>query len=524
MPACSENARRPKPGAEAAAGALAVIQLARLGDFLQSTPLLAALRQRHRPDSLSVVVAPAQAPLARACRFVDEALSLDPACLLAAAQAAGQPRRLRRARLLGQLKPLWSRPQDLVLNLNLSEPAALVAAGWPGARLAGWRPGPGPGQRLQGEPWTPFIMSLLSDRRLTRLHLSDILASYAEPEGPPLAALDFQVPAWAFKRARELAPAGRPRVALQLGANNDLRRWPVRSFAGLTQGLARQGASLLLVGSAAEAPLARRLLAALGPAAGAVANLMGRTDLPTLAALLAEADLVVSADTGTLHLATAVGARCLALFMGPAQVHETGPYGAGHLVLQARDQCGPCQENNPACAGKAPCRRLIRVQAALAAALGLLAGDPPETIVRGLDPPPGVETLLGAMDGFGQRYQPLLPRPLPASEGLALALREAGRTLLRPAYSHGAEGLTRELAGGHLPPTPAGRQDMEELAQAAAALAQAAGAGDALACRRLAGRAPGLAPLAAQAGPMAPPRLEAACRAAAATLEVASNL
>jgi hypothetical protein len=213
--------------------------------------------------------------------------------------------------------------------------------------------------------------------------------------------------------------------------------------------------------------------------------------------------------------------------MGPAQAHETGPYGAGHLVLQARDQCGPCQEHRPACQGRAPCRRLITPSAALTAALGLLAGLGAERVAAGLDLPAGVEPLAGAMDAFGQRYRPLRPAPLTAQEGLALALREAGRALLRPAYDPGPETLGHELAREHQAPAAAERPALEEMAKAATALAQAALAGDALAARRLAGRAPGLTPLAGLVGlvgAQAPPRLDRACRLAAGALEAASSL
>ncbi|MFH1035732.1 MAG: glycosyltransferase family 9 protein [Pseudomonadota bacterium] len=413
--------------------AIMVIQLARLGDFLQTTPLLAALSAQHPRARLAVAVAPAVVPLARACPYVEQILPIDPASLEDAARAPGPPD-LALARLRGLCQPLWQEPAQEVYNLNLSPAAACLAAGWSGARLRGWRPEPG-GHGLVGEAWAPFVMQVLADRRLTRLHLSDILASYAGPPGPanpPLPRLAQRVDPEALAAAGELVPTGGPLVVLQLGANHDLRRWPLENFALLARGLARQGATLVLSGSSRERVLARRLSRLLPQPAPPVCNLMGLTDLPTLSGVLARADLVVSADTGTLHLATAVGARVLALYMGPAQVHETGPYGQGHLVLQARDHCGPCLEDRPTCQGLAPCRRLITPGAALQAALGLLAGRPAPLAAAGLDLPAGVEALVGEMDDFGQRYRPIVPRPLSLAGGLALALRQAGRRLLRP--------------------------------------------------------------------------------------------
>lgn len=518
MPAWSETARLRPPAAGQEPGAVVVLQLARLGDFLQSTPLLAALRVRHPGARLMAVVTPALAPLALGCGLADEVLLVDPAGL---EDAAADPDPARAAaRLAGLCAPLWQRPVQAVYNLNLSPLAAGVAAGWPAALAHGWRLGRD-GRGLQGAAWADFVMLTVADRRLTRLHLCDILASYAEPAGPALARLAQRVDPAAAGAVADLLPAGRPRVALQLGANSDLRRWPVASFAALGRGLLEAGAAVVLVGSQRERVLGRRLMRALGPAGQRICDLMGRTDLAGLAAALAACDLVVSGDTGSLHLATAVGAKTLALYMGPASAHETGPYGAGHLVIQARDHCGPCQEHSPACAGAAPCRQLITPAVALRSALALMAGASAERAAQDLDLPPAVEPLAGLQDGFGQRYRPLRPRRLDAMAALALALREAGRVLLRPAYAPPPPGP--ELAGEWLAPAPDQFPALAGQAAAAGRLARSAAAGDSGAAGRISTEAPGLRPLAALAGPAAPPRLAAACRAAAAWLGAAAG-
>lgn len=496
---------------------LVVIQLARLGDFLQSTPLLAALRARHPGARITALVSPAQAPLAQGCGLVDEVLTLDPTTLEQAA-AEGQNQRAL-ARVQGLCAPLWRQPAQAVYNLNFSRLAAGVAQGWGQAVPHGWRLDAS--RRLRGAPWAGFVMQSVADRRLTRLHLSDILASYAEPEGPPLTRLAQRVDERAGVEVLAALGTRRPRVALQLGANNDLRRWPVARFASLAQALLDQGIEVCLVGSHGERGLGRRLQEALGPAGDKVHDLMGRTDLPGLAAVLAAMDLVVSCDTGSLHLATAVGAPVLALFMGPAQAHETGPYGAGHLVLQARDACGPCQEEAPVCGGSAPCRRLLDPAMVARAVLGLLTGHPAAEVGAGLDLPEGVEPLLGELDGFGQRYRPLRPRPLEPVSALALALRQAGRTLLRP---QAAAGSVAELRAEHQPPRDESRAVLAGLSGAARRLTLALAAGDAPAARRVLIEAPGLCPLAALAGSEAPPRLPEASALARDWLEAAEGL
>lgn len=512
---------RAAPQSQIGAGARKlVIQLARLGDFLQTTPLLAAL---GKPDLL---VTPAQAPLAQACRHRGRVMILDPTALEDAAES-GEPGRLRLARLQGMLGPIWREPIAEIYNLNLSALCASLAAGWPQARLHGWQWRDG---KMAGASWSSFMMGMVADRRLTRLHLSDILASYAAPQGPPLERLDHRVEQAARERAALLLPSGRPLVALQLGANNDLRRWPIASFAALAKELLAQGVGILLVGSSRERVLGRRLKRELGPSGGQVCDLMGSTDLTTLAAVLEASDLTVSADTGTLHLATAVGGRgarggrVLALYMGPAQAHETGPYGREHLVLQARDQCGPCQENAPACQGKAPCRKIITPQIALKACLSLLQGSSASRAARGLDLPAGLEALAGELDGFGQRYIRLTPQPLSTGEGLALALREAGRILLRPDYEYEPGLIAQELESQYLPPSEPARQELQALTRATGRLRLAAEAGDAAALKRVLADAPGLKALVNAAWREKPAGLSQACRAASAVLEMSAGI
>ena len=494
-----------------------VIQLARLGDFLQTTPLLAALDRQGL--AVEVLVTPAQAPLARACGVVDKVHILDPVTLERAAGDPGQPWALGRARMRGLLEPLAELAPDQVFNLNLSRLCAALACLWPPAGRHGWRLDAGSGQ-VRGEPWSPFMLHLVAQRRLTRLHLCDILASYAGQPGPPLVRLDQSRAPRPDLLSRQGLP--RPRVVLQLGAQNDLRRWPLAAFAHLAGGLLAQGVAVALTGSASERVLGRRLRRELGPAGDQVCDLMGATDLEGLAGVLAGADLVVACDTGTLHLATAVGIPVLGLYMGPAQAHETGPYGPGHLVLQARDACGPCQEHNPPCQGKAPCRGLIPAPAVLAACLALLAGSDAPAAASGLDLPPGVEPLVGVQDSFGQRYARLRPGALDQEKALALALRAAGRQLLRPNHAWNQDDLARELAQEYESPLAGERAGLDWAAQAAGRLARAAADQDQDTAAETGRALPALAPLARLVGPAAPPGLVRACAAAREVLEMAA--
>jgi hypothetical protein len=82
----------------------------------------------------------------------------------------------------------------------------------------------------------------------------------------------------------------------------------------------------------------------------------GQTSLPELAEILARCRAVVGADTGPLHLAAAMGTSVVGWYFARARVHETGPYGTGHVVWQAGDLKRQDPEPQPASSRIAPHR------------------------------------------------------------------------------------------------------------------------------------------------------------------------
>lgn len=122
----------------------------------------------------------------------------------------------------------------------------------------------------------------------------------------------------AVQAAGQAAAAAGPYVVLFPGASARQKQWPAAQFAQLAQALAaalEPGTRLVLAGSPADEPLARRIVQAAGPATP-FDNRCGQTDLPGLAALLAGARLVVSNDTAAAHFAVLAGTPTLVLLMG----------------------------------------------------------------------------------------------------------------------------------------------------------------------------------------------------------------
>jgi lipopolysaccharide heptosyltransferase II len=170
------------------------------------------------------------------------------------------------------------------------------------------------------------------------------------PGGAPAAAPRHAFPADAAAdehAGRLVEELGGAPLVVALGAHKPANRWEPERFGRLAARAARElGLPVCLMGAASERALAERAQAALrGELAGAdaapVRDLVGRTDLRQLSALLARARLFVGGDTGPMHLAAARGTRVVALF-GAADPRVTGPFGAGHRVLRVPPPCAPC--------------------------------------------------------------------------------------------------------------------------------------------------------------------------------------
>jgi heptosyltransferase-1 len=118
------------------------------------------------------------------------------------------------------------------------------------------------------------------------------------------------------------------------GTNWATKRWPVAHFAEIVEPLRQRfGLRSIVGGSPGEAQLASQIR-------GAV-NLAGKTSLRQLTALIERADLVISNDSGPMHIAAALGKPLVALF-GPTNPARTGPYQREESVVRLDIPCSPC--------------------------------------------------------------------------------------------------------------------------------------------------------------------------------------
>jgi len=289
-----------------------IVRFSSIGDVLLTTPLVRALRRRHPDAELVFVTKRAMFPL----------VSDNPHLTLVAALEPGEGV----THLAGRLRALApTHGLDLHGSLRSVALRALVRARWAGYRKRKLARTLLVATKVDayGTP-TP-----VPERYFEAARRLDVNPDGGAPEfhlGP--AARD-RVASWLEERGLATAPL----VALAPGAAHATKRWAVRHWIELIDRLGAQGLQPVVLGGPGDRGIAQQL-----PAPSAA----GEFSLQETGALLARSRVVVSGDTGVMHMATGVGAPVVALF-GPT-VEQFGffPYRAPHTVLQHDLACRPC--------------------------------------------------------------------------------------------------------------------------------------------------------------------------------------
>ena len=159
------------------------------------------------------------------------------------------------------------------------------------------------------------------------------------PERPEIAAAVKQKWPEVFPAPGSQLPTPKL-ILLQPGARWNNKRWPAGHFAELVRALAQKfpAARFAILGNQGDQPLGG-IIAQAAPAR--CLNLCGATSLPEMIEWIRLGDLMITNDTGPMHVAAALG-RPLVALLGPTEPRRTGPYGQLQNVLRLDLPCSPC--------------------------------------------------------------------------------------------------------------------------------------------------------------------------------------
>jgi heptosyltransferase II len=301
------------------------VRFSSIGDILLTTPLLRAIRQRHPGSRITVLTKQAFAPLLSHNPYINEVMALEHGGSLRSLAAE------LRSRGFTHHLDLHGSLRSLALRILL-----------PGR----WRTYPK--HRIARALLIGTKRDFYRDRRpVPERYFSAAKDLDVAPDGgPPDLFLspeaEGEVAAWLKNSG--LAPE-RPIAAIAPGAAHATKRWPLHHWRELAARLRADGFNVVVVGGQDDRALGLEIA---GPEEPHLTNAAGEFGLQATAALLRSAEVVVSGDTGVMHMATAVRVPAVALFGPTVLPFGFAPYTPRARVLELDLPCRPCTSQGSA--------------------------------------------------------------------------------------------------------------------------------------------------------------------------------
>ena len=315
-----------------------VIRLDLIGDLVLSMTAVRALKRTYPEAEIDLLAVPASAKVVMHDPELTEIITYDP-------NVWRRPKALVQAKNWRDLyrlrRCLRARHYDIVVS---------VFGAWAGAiavlsgakRRVGFGRESYPGfmtDNVPGRHWNP------GDRK----HEVDYCLELAKSSGAITSPADrtprLYVDPQALQQLEQLlmqegVQQAKPLIACHVTSNNgQSKRWPIPYWATLIDKLIReQGAQVTFTGAPLDSPLIESVSRRMQEQA---INLAGKTSLPQLVALLQRADLVISGDSGPMHIAAAVGTPLIAIH-GPTDPALSGPVSPTATILRSDIWCSPC--------------------------------------------------------------------------------------------------------------------------------------------------------------------------------------
>ncbi|MBL8879794.1 MAG: lipopolysaccharide heptosyltransferase I [Phycisphaerales bacterium] len=310
-----------------------IIKPSSLGDIVHALPVLAAIRRAWPAAHVAWLVANAFAPLLDNHPMIDEVIRFD-------RSRYGRMLRSPTAfagfwRFVGEIR---RRQFDLVIDLQGLVRTGFFSIASGASRRVGFR-------HARELAWLLYSQRIRAPRDAR--HAVDQNMAVAAALGLDAARIEFPLalrPA-EIDRATELLRADSPGksaipfIAVVAGARWVTKQWRPERIAALLDRLREAGfPPCVLLGAPDDREFTDGIIAAMKTG---VMDLVGRTNLRELTALLSLAALVITHDSGPMHIAAALGRPVVAIF-GPTDPRRCGPYATPHRIVATPIECSPC--------------------------------------------------------------------------------------------------------------------------------------------------------------------------------------
>lgn len=313
-----------------------IVNLMQIGDLVLTTPVFRALKSAHPDFFLAAAVNKNFAELVRFNPFLNQVFEVDKSSW---------------TNSLKVIRAIRAGHFDLCINLNRSERACAAATLSGATRIVGYAK----------PPFSLFFDTVCPNlKRSVHQVISHFKVLDAAGFHLPLAKSDV------FIGNTTLEPLPDNIIAFNVGASWPSKRWLPCYFASVANHFLNRGFHVAFLGSKADSPIVDECLAFI-PDKSNVLVLTGKLSLLELAAFFDKCRLLVSNDSGPLHIAAARDCPAVSIF-GSSPTIGFAPWNHNHVIIKSPAPCHPCYQHS--CPTDFKCMSLIRAEEVIKEAEG----------------------------------------------------------------------------------------------------------------------------------------------------------
>lgn len=315
-----------------------IVKLSAIGDVIHTLPALNAIREHYPDASITWLVEEDAAPLVQGHKALDRVLVSKRKRWLKAFRSGSFLNTIKE--VYEFIKALRDTRYDMILDFQALLKSGILIALARGRRKIGF------GKGLEHMEHSYIFLNERIPAVDMEIHALSRGVMLLHAVGIPTNEVEYKLPVSNHDRKKIdklMKQHGinglKSFIAINPVAKWETKLWPNEKFAELADTLIdRYDMKIVFTGGIKDYSINQAITSSMK---GRAINFAGKTTLTELAALYEKATLVISTDTGPMHLGAAMGTPVVALF-GPTASWRTGPYGKGHQIITAELECSPC--------------------------------------------------------------------------------------------------------------------------------------------------------------------------------------
>ena len=305
-----------------------ILNITRLGDIIQSSQLVRGLKKKYKNSRISYVPLENFKDATSLIPEIDEVIPLNFSNVLKDIDSFSLETAYKSC--LDLILENKFDKYDLLINLSFSKLSGYLSFLIDSKQKHGLVYSETNDFQAQ-DKWSRFFLSIVDYREFSPFNLVDIYTKMGGVKSSPVKEVALNKPLM---------------FGFVMGASTYDRMWPPQYFAKLSKLILGKypDSKIFLFGTKAEKNLSEKFFS-FTKKNDNIIDLIGKTSLNELFKCIKKIDILISNDTGPMHLAWYAGKKVVELSLGPALFNTTGPYGNNHIIIQPDIECAPCSYN-----------------------------------------------------------------------------------------------------------------------------------------------------------------------------------